>query len=148
MMVFDIRKIQELLPHRFPFLLLDRVVELEPKKRIVGLKCVSANEPFFAGHFPGMPVMPGVLIIEALAQASAALFLSEMEIEDRDRKVFLFAGIDECRFRRQVVPGDVLRLEAEVIQLRARAARMRCVATVDGETAAEATILSTMIDRS
>lgn len=146
MMVFDIRKIQELLPHRYPFLLLDRVVELESKKRIVGLKCVSANEPFFAGHFPGMPVMPGVLIIEALAQTSAALFLSEME--DRDQKVFLFAGIDECRFRRQVVPGDLLRLEAEVIQLRARAARMRCVATVDGEVAAEATILSTMIDRS
>ncbi len=143
--VLDVRKILDIVPHRYPFLLVDRVLELEPKKRALGIKCVSMNEPFFEGHFPGVPVMPGVLIIEALAQVAAVLFLHEME--DRAHKLMYFAGIDEARFRRPVTPGDVLHLEIEVLQLRARAARMKGVARVDGEIAAEAVLLSTMGDR-
>lgn len=142
---FDIKRILELLPHRYPFLLVDRIVELEPRRRAVGIKCVTFNEPHFQGHFPGIPVMPGVLIVEAMAQVAAALFLSEMP--DRANKLMLFGGIDECRFRRPVVPGDVLRLEIDVVQLRSRAAKMRGLASVDGQVAAEAVLLSTMTDR-
>jgi 3-hydroxyacyl-[acyl-carrier-protein] dehydratase len=144
--VIDIQRILNFLPHRYPFLLVDRIVEIEPRRRIVALKNVTFNEPFFQGHFPGLPVMPGVLVVEALAQAAAVLLLSELP--DRDSKLVLFGGIDECRFRRTVAPGDQLRLEAEVIQLRSRAARMRCTARVDGEIAAEAILLSTWSDRS
>jgi 3-hydroxyacyl-[acyl-carrier-protein] dehydratase len=143
--VLDIKKIMELLPHRYPFLLLDRIVELQPRQRIVGLKCVSANEPFFQGHFPGMPVMPGVLIIEALAQAAAALVLHE--VPERAERLVYFTGIDEARFRRPVGPGDVLRLEIDVLQLRPRAAKMKGVAWVGTEVAAEAIIRSHMLDR-
>jgi 3-hydroxyacyl-[acyl-carrier-protein] dehydratase len=143
--VYDIRRILDVVPHRYPFLLVDRVLEIEPRKRALGLKCVSINEPFFQGHFPGVPVMPGVLIIEALAQVAAVLVLHDME--DRDSKLMYFAGIDECRFRRTVTPGDVLSLEIEVIQLRSRAARMRGTARVGSEIAAEAILLSTMGER-
>lgn len=143
--VFDIQKIMELLPHRYPFLLVDRIVELEPRQRIVGLKCVSANEPYFQGHFPGMPVMPGVLIIEALAQAAAALVLHE--VPERAQRLVYFTGIDEARFRRPVGPGDVLRLEIDVLQLRPRAAKMKGIARVGTEVAAEAIIRSHMLDR-
>jgi len=141
----DVTEILRCLPHRYPFLLIDRVLELTPRQRIVALKNVTMNEPFFQGHFPGVPVMPGVLIIEALAQAGAVLFLRDME--DRDRRLVYFTGIDEARFRRTVVPGDQLRLTLEVVNLRARAARMRGTATVDGQVAAEATIISAMVDR-
>jgi beta-hydroxyacyl-ACP dehydratase FabZ len=141
----DVRGIMALIPHRYPFLLVDRIVEMEPARRVVALKNVTINEPFFAGHFPGQPVMPGVLIIEALAQASAAMILQE--VGDRDRKLVYFTGIDECRFRRPVVPGDVLRLEVEVLRLRPRAAKMKAVARVEGELAAEAVLLSAMVDR-
>jgi 3-hydroxyacyl-[acyl-carrier-protein] dehydratase len=135
----------QVLPHRYPFLLIDRIVEQEKFRRIVAHKCVTLNEPYFAGHFPGQPVMPGVLIIEALAQATAVLILSE--VPDRDRKLIYFTGIDECRFRRPVVPGDVLKLEIELTNLRPRAAKARGVATVDGQIAAEALLMSAMVDR-
>lgn len=113
--MLDAREIQEIIPHRFPFLLVDRIVELEEGKRAVGIKNVSANEPFFQGHFPGYPVMPGVLIMEALAQVGAVLILKQEEYRGR---IALFAGMEEVKFRRQVVPGDQLRLEAELIKMR------------------------------
>jgi len=141
----DILEIMDCIPHRYPFLLVDRVVELEPVKRIVALKNVTINEPFFPGHFPGAPVMPGVLIIEAMAQAGAILLLSQMD--DRKNKLIYFTGIDEARFRRRVVPGDQLRLVLEVLRYRPNVCRMRGRALVDGELAAEAVILSAMMDR-
>src|ERR1700694_3444479 len=113
--VLDSQAIQKLLPHRFPFLLVDRIIELVPRERIVGIKQVSINEPFFQGHFPGTPVMPGVLVVEALAQVGAVLALRE--IEDRDRKLVLFTGIKEARFRRPVVPGDTLILEVTAMRI-------------------------------
>lgn len=136
--MLDVNKIMELIPHRYPFLLVDRIVELEPGKRAVGLKNVSVNEPFFTGHFPGYPVMPGVLIIEALAQVAAVTVLSLEEYRGRRP---LFAGIDGARFRRQVVPGDVLRLEVEILRLRGKVGKCRAVATVDGEKAAECELI-------
>jgi beta-hydroxyacyl-ACP dehydratase FabZ len=141
----DIRGIMDLLPHRYPFLLVDRVVSFEPKQRIVAFKNVTINEHFFLGHFPGAPVMPGVLILEALAQAGALLLLGE--VEDRGSKLIYFTGIDEARFRRPVVPGDQLRLSMEVVKLRSRNCKMRGVAEVDGELAAEAVIMSAMVER-
>lgn len=113
--MLDAREIQEIIPHRFPFLLVDRIVELEEGKRAVGIKNVSANEPFFQGHFPGYPVMPGVLILEALAQVGAVLILKQEEYRGR---IALFAGMEEVKFRRQVVPGDQLRLESKLIKMR------------------------------
>src|ERR671912_1607352 len=130
MSVMNIIEIMKLLPHRYPMLLIDRVLELDPGKRIVGLKNVSANEQFFQGHFPGAPVMPGVLIVEAMAQCSALLGLREMSDEQRAKKLFLFGGIDKARFRRPVVPGDQLILECEVLHRRATTVKMRGVAKV------------------
>src|SRR5438046_4737502 len=121
--VLDSEGIKRLLPHRFPFLLVDRIIELKPLERIVGIKQVSANEQFFEGHFPGAPVMPGVLVIEALAQCGAILALRE--IEDRDQKLVLFTGIKEARFRRPVVPGDTLVLEVTALRTGSRIQRMR-----------------------
>jgi 3-hydroxyacyl-[acyl-carrier-protein] dehydratase len=141
----DIRGILDRLPHRYPFLLVDRVVELTPAKRIVAIKNVSINEPFFPGHFPGAPVMPGVLIVEAMAQAGAVLLLQE--VADRASKLVYFTGIDEARFRRAVTPGDRLLLTVEVLKLRSRACKMRGVAEVDGEIAAEAIIMSALVER-
>jgi 3-hydroxyacyl-[acyl-carrier-protein] dehydratase len=141
----DVRDIMKSIPHRYPFLLVDRVLEMEPGRRIVAIKNVTINEPFFPGHFPGAPVMPGVLIIEALAQAGAVLLLHDMP--DRDKRLVFFTGIDEARFRRTVVPGDQLRLTMEVLKLRSRTCKMRGVAEVDGQLAAEAEILSAMVDR-
>ena len=143
--MLSISEIMKILPHRYPMLLVDRILEIEPGKRVVGLKNVSANEQFFQGHFPGAPVMPGVLIVEAMAQCCAVLALRE--IDDRERKLFLFGGIDKARFRRPVVPGDQLRLECEVIQKRSNTVRMRGVATVDGAVVAEAEMLSVMTER-
>jgi 3-hydroxyacyl-[acyl-carrier-protein] dehydratase len=130
----DSREIQRLIPHRYPFLLVDRVLEVEPGQRIVAIKNVSANEPFFQGHFPGLPIMPGVLIVEALAQAGAVLFMVQ---EENRGLLTLFAGIDGLRFRRQVVPGDQLRLEVEFTMRRGPIGKGRARATVDGEVAAE-----------
>lgn len=135
--------IMRIIPHRYPFLLVDRVIELEPGKRAVGIKNVTANEPQFTGHFPGRPIMPGVLMIEALAQTAGVAVLS---LDAYRGKMGLFAGIDECRFRRLVQPGDTLRLEVTVEKLRGMFGRVRAVATVDGEVAVEAT-LSIIIPR-
>ncbi|MGH2463359.1 MAG: 3-hydroxyacyl-ACP dehydratase FabZ [Candidatus Limnocylindria bacterium] len=126
-----------ILPHRYPFLLIDRVVEIEPGQRVVALRNVTANEPQFTGHFPGRPIMPGVLLVESLAQAGAVAVLS---FPANRGKLVLFAGIDECRFRRVVVPGDTLRLEITVAKLGRVSGRARAVATVDGELAVEATL--------
>ncbi|HSP35659.1 MAG TPA: 3-hydroxyacyl-ACP dehydratase FabZ [Thermoanaerobaculia bacterium] len=144
-MIMNITEIMKILPHRYPMLLVDRILEIEEGKRIVGLKNVTANEQFFQGHFPGAPVMPGVLIVEAMAQCGAVLFLRG--IAERDTKIFLFGGVDKARFRKPVVPGDQLRFECEVLQKRANTVKLRGVATVDGEVVAEAELLSVMVDR-
>ncbi len=133
-MELDIRQIQALLPHRYPFLLIDRVTEMEAGKRARAIKCVTANEPFFQGHFPGRPIMPGVLIMEALAQTGAAAILSE---EENRGKLVVFGGIKNCRFRRQVVPGDVLELYCELTGRRGPAGYGKAVAKVDGQIAAQ-----------
>src|SRR5689334_24081329 len=120
--ILDSLAIQKILPHRYPFLLVDRIVELVPREKIVGIKQVTANEQFFQGHFPGAPVMPGVLIVEAMAQCSAVLILRD--IPDREQKLFLFGGVDKARFRRPVVPGDQLRMECEVLQRRSNTVKV------------------------
>jgi beta-hydroxyacyl-ACP dehydratase FabZ len=141
----DIRQILEILPHRYPFLLVDRIVSIEEGKRVVGFKNVTFNEPFFQGHFPGYPIMPGVLIVEAMAQVGAILMLRGMA--DRDDKLVYFAGIDSAKFRRPVIPGDQVRFEVEVLKRRARTARLRGEAYVGDDLAAEAVLLSSMVDR-
>ena len=141
----DIVEIMSILPHRYPLLLIDRVIELERKTRIVAIKNVTANEPHFAGHFPGFPIMPGVLIIEAIAQAGGALLLTE--IPDRDTKLMVFTGIDSARFRRPVVPGDQLRIEVTVLNWRSTAVKLHGVATVDGKLACEANIMCALTSR-
>lgn len=143
--MLNINDILKILPHRYPMLLVDRVLEMERGKRIVCIKNVTANEQFFQGHFPGAPVMPGVLIVEAMAQCGAVLVLSD--IPDRDKKLFLFGGVDKARFRRPVIPGDQLRIECEIVQKRSNSVKLRGVATVDGELAAEAEMLSIMVER-
>jgi 3-hydroxyacyl-[acyl-carrier-protein] dehydratase len=141
----DIVEIMSILPHRYPLLLIDRVIELERKTRIVAIKNVTANEPHFTGHFPGFPIMPGVLIIEAIAQAGGALLLTE--IPDRDTKLMVFTGIDSARFRRPVVPGDQLRIEVTVLNWRSTAVKLHGVATVDGKLACEANIMCALTSR-
>jgi 3-hydroxyacyl-[acyl-carrier-protein] dehydratase len=141
----DIVQIMSILPHRYPFLLIDRVVEMERKTRIVALKNVTMNEPHFAGHFPDYPIMPGVLMVEAIAQAGGALLLTEFP--DRADKLMVFTGIDSAKFRRPVVPGDQLRIEVTVLNWRSNACKMRGVATVEGKTACEATIMCALIPR-
>jgi 3-hydroxyacyl-[acyl-carrier-protein] dehydratase len=141
----DINDIQRLLPHRFPFLLIDRIVDLDRKKRIVAIKNVTINEPFFAGHFPGAPVMPGVLIVEAMAQAGGVLLFTE--VEDRESKLVLFTGIERAKFRRPVVPGDQLRIEVDVRVWRGNAGRMEGAAYVGDKLAAEALVSCRLVDR-
>jgi len=143
--VLDIRAILGILPHRYPFLLVDRIVSIEEGKKIVGIKNVTFNEPFFQGHFPGNPVMPGVLIVEAMAQVGAVLLLRG--VPDREHKLVYFAGIDRARFRRPVTPGDQVRFEVEVLKVRSRSARLRGEAFVDGAMVAEAELFSSMVDR-
>jgi beta-hydroxyacyl-ACP dehydratase FabZ len=139
------KRILDVLPHRYPFLLVDRILEMEPRTRAVGIKNVTYNEPFFAGHFPGLPIMPGVLIVEGMAQVGAALLLSDMP--DRQGKLIYFTGIDKCRFRRPVVPGDQIRFNLKVLRLKSQVCRMWGEAHVDGQLAAEAEILSAMTER-
>jgi 3-hydroxyacyl-[acyl-carrier-protein] dehydratase len=141
----DIVEIMSILPHRYPFLLIDRIVEIERKTRIVAIKNVTINEPHFTGHFPDFPIMPGVLIIEAIAQAGGALLLTE--IPDRDTKLMVFTGVDNARFRRPVVPGDQLRIEVKVLNWRTSAVKLHGVATVEGKLACEATIMCALTSR-
>jgi len=141
----DIGEIFNILPHRYPFLLIDRVLELVRMKRIVALKNVTITEPFFQGHFPGKPIMPGVLIVEAIAQAGGLLLLTE--VPNRDEMLMVFTGIEKARFRRPVVPGDQLRIEVEVRAWRVTAARLEGKAYVDGKVAAEATVTCRLVPR-
>ena len=142
---WDVRWVMSVLPHRYPLLLVDRVLEMEPGKRVVAIKNVTINEPFFGGHFPGQPVMPGVLLVEGMAQAGGLLLLHDLP--DRDRKLVYFASIENARFRRPVVPGDQVRYEVDVLRLRASFCKLQGRVTVDGQLAAEATISSATVDR-
>jgi 3-hydroxyacyl-[acyl-carrier-protein] dehydratase len=141
----DINEIQSIIPHRYPFLLIDRIVEVEPLKRIVAIKDVTSNEYFFQGHFPGAPVMPGVMIIEAMAQAGAVLLFRE--VPDRENKLLYFTRIDEAKFRKPVVPGDQLRLEVTVLKYKMGYCKLRAEAYVDGALVTEAIIASGLVDR-
>lgn len=142
--MLNVEEIQKILPHRYPFLLLDRIIEIREGESAVGIKSVSFNEPFFQGHFPGHPVMPGVLVVEAMAQVGAVLLLSSLPEEKR--RIVYFTGIDKTRFRRPVRPGDQLRLELKVLKVRSRAAKMQGRAYVDGSLVAEAEILSALAE--
>ncbi|MGZ4789839.1 MAG: 3-hydroxyacyl-ACP dehydratase FabZ [Terriglobales bacterium] len=141
----DINQIMAILPHRYPFLLIDRVVEIERRQRIVALKNVTINEPFFQGHFPGFPIMPGVLMVEAMAQAGGALLLTE--IPDRESKLMVFTGIERARFRKPVTPGDQVKIVVEVLAWRSMAVRMEGKAYVGEKLAAEATISCALVPR-
>jgi len=138
---FDIQSIMDALPHRYPFLLVDRVVEFEKDKRIVAIKNVTINEPFFQGHFPDAPIMPGVLIVEAMGQAGGVLVIRSLPPDTHVRKIY-FMGFDSVRFRKPVVPGDQLILELEMLQARSKAVKMAGIARVDGQTVAEAKLLA------
>jgi beta-hydroxyacyl-ACP dehydratase FabZ len=133
------------MPHRYPFLLVDRVVDIEPKKRVVAIKNVTMNEPFFSGHFPGHPIMPGVLIVEAMAQAGGILLLNT--VGDPENKLVYFMGIDGVRFRKPVLPGDQIRFELEMIQFRRGTCKMQGQAFVDDELVTEATLMATIVDK-
>jgi len=143
-MMYDNKKIQQILPHRYPFLLVDRIEKIQPGKKAVGYKNITINEPFFQGHFPGNPIMPGVLIVEALAQVGAAAMLA---VEENRNKLAVFTGIDKMRFRRQVRPGDSLKLEIEVIKIKGPMGKAKARASVDDETAAEGQLMFALVDR-
>ena len=144
--MFDPKEIREILPHRFPFLLVDRILELTLGKRVVGIKNVTINEPYFAGHFPGDPIMPGVLILEAMAQVGGFLLMSSLDARG-EKKLLYFTGIDRARFRKPVVPGDQIRFEVQILQRRLQVCRMKGEATVDGKLVAEAELSSVLADR-
>lgn len=143
--VLEITDIMAILPHRYPFLLIDRVIEIERKKRIVALKSVTINEPFFQGHFPGYPIMPGALVVEAIAQAGGVLLMPE--VPDPHSKLMVFTGIERARFRKPVVPGDQLRLEVDVLNWKPRVAKLEGHAMVDGKLACEATVMCALVPR-
>jgi 3-hydroxyacyl-[acyl-carrier-protein] dehydratase len=144
-MTLDIQEILDLLPHRYPFLLIDRIVEFERARRLVAIKNVTINEPFFQGHFPGYPIMPGVLVVEAMAQAGGIILMHELP--DRAEKLVVFTGIERAKFRRPVVPGDQLRIEIDVLSFRPRAGRIAGRALVDGKLACEATLTCQVVPR-
>lgn len=144
-MEIGIAEILKILPHRYPFLLVDRILEVEKGKRIVGIKNVTFNEEFFQGHFPGNPVMPGVLILEAMAQVAAIGLFGV--VPEHEKKLLYLSGVDRCKFRRPVFPGDQLRIEAEILNLKSRACKCRATATVGGALCAEAELLSTLVAR-
>jgi 3-hydroxyacyl-[acyl-carrier-protein] dehydratase len=144
-MILDTNGIQKILPHRYPFLMVDAILEMERFKRIVGVKNVSINEGFFQGHFPGKPILPGVLIIEAMAQTGGLLLLQE--VPDSENKLLYFVAVDDARFRRPVVPGEQLRLEVSVVSWRGNFCKLRGTASVNGDLAAEATLMCKMVDR-
>jgi len=144
-MTFNIQEIMDFLPHRYPFLLIDRVIEFESTKRLVAIKNVTINEPFFQGHFPGYPIMPGVLVVEAMAQAGGMIMMAE--IPDREKKLVVFTGIERAKFRRPVTPGDQLRIEVEVLSMRSRAGRIEGKAIVNGKVACEATLTCQVVPR-
>jgi len=144
-MILDVTEIQKISPHRYPFLFVDAIVEMERLKRVVGIKNVTINESHFQGHFPGKPIMPGVLIIEAMAQTGGLLLLQE--VPDRENKLLYFVAVDGARFRRPVVPGDQLKLEIKVVSWRGDFCKLDGRATVDGQLAAEATLMCKMVDR-
>jgi 3-hydroxyacyl-[acyl-carrier-protein] dehydratase len=144
-MIIDIQEILGLLPHRYPFLLIDRIVEFEPRKRCVAIKNVTINEPFFQGHFPGHPIMPGVLVIEAMAQAGGIIMTHELP--DRHEKLVVFTGIERAKFRQPVTPGDQLRIEINVLAFRTRAGRIEGKAYVDGKMACEAVLTCAVVQR-
>jgi beta-hydroxyacyl-ACP dehydratase FabZ len=144
-MTMDVSRIMELLPHRYPFLLVDRILEIQGTQKIVGLKNVTINEPFFQGHFPGHPIMPGVLIVEAMAQTGGLLLMEQ--VKDREHKVVYFMSLDAVKFRKPVVPGDQLRMEVEMLQFRGKIAKMKGVALVDGQVATEAEMMACVVDR-
>ena len=144
-MTFDIQEILGFLPHRYPFLLIDRIVEFEPTRRLVAIKNVTINEPFFQGHFPGYPIMPGVLVVEAMAQAGGIIMMHELP--DRAEKLVVFTGIERAKFRRPVTPGDQLRIEVEVLSFRPRAGRIEGKAWVDGKLACEAILTCQVVPR-
>jgi 3-hydroxyacyl-[acyl-carrier-protein] dehydratase len=141
----DINEIQKFLPHRYPFLLIDKIVEMERLKRIVAIKCVTINEGFFQGHFPGKPVMPGVLILESMAQAGGLLLLQE--IPDREKKLLYLASMNDVKFRRPVVPGDQLRIEVNVVAWKGDLCKIEAKAFVEGNLATEAKMMCVMADR-
>jgi beta-hydroxyacyl-ACP dehydratase FabZ len=144
-MEIGIAEILKILPHRYPFLLVDRIVEVDWGKRIVGIKNVTFNEEFFQGHFPGNPVMPGVLILESMAQVAAIGLFGV--VPEHEKKLLYLSAVDRCKFRRPVFPGDQLRIEAEIVNLRPKACRCRVTASVNGSLCAEAELLSTLVDR-
>ncbi len=143
--VLDISRILAVIPHRYPFLLVDRILEIEPKKRVVGIKNVTINEPFFQGHFPGHPVMPGVLIVESMAQVGGMLLMDELDAPGE--KVVYFMTLDNIKFRRPVVPGDQIRQEVEMVQLRGRTCRLKGMAYVDGKVVCEAEMMAMVVDK-
>ena len=141
--MLDINEIQKILPHRYPFLFVDRILELEPNKRVVGLKNVTVNEPFFQGHFPGHPIMPGVLVIEAMAQVGGIAFLCD---KGNAGKILYLAGVDDARFRKPILPGDQIRFEVDVVSVRSKIGKVHGKAIVDGQVAVEADITCAIVD--
>jgi beta-hydroxyacyl-ACP dehydratase FabZ len=145
--MFDINQIMDMLPHRYPFLLIDRILEFEMNKRIVGLKNVTINEPFFQGHFPGHPIMPGVLLLEAMAQSGGFLALKSLPAEEVKKKVLYFMSIDKAKFRKPVLPGDQVRFEIDVLRQRSNIMSLKAQALVDGAVVAEAEMMAMIVDK-